>query len=68
MDEVEEFCSDCLNCAFCSDEDDIETYFSENQYDNYYIDYSEKVKADKILSVSSRSFNNLSYSLHSCAI
>ena len=38
LDEVEEFCLDCLNCTFYSDEDDIETYFSENHYDYSYYD------------------------------
>ncbi len=38
IDEVDSFCLDCLNGAYYSDEDDIETYFSENRYDASYYD------------------------------
>jgi hypothetical protein len=39
LDEVEEFCLDCLNGVYYSDESDIEAYFSENDYgDSYYDD------------------------------
>ena len=38
LDEVEEFCLDCLNGAYYSDEEDIETYFSENRYGRSYYD------------------------------
>ena len=38
-DEVEAFCLSCLNGEYYADEDDIETYFSENQFhDSYYDD------------------------------
>jgi len=36
LDEVEAFCLDCLNCAYYSDENDIETYFAKNYYNSYY--------------------------------
>ena len=39
LDDVESFCLDCLNGEYYSDEDDIETYFSNNNYDNSYYDY-----------------------------
>jgi hypothetical protein len=38
LDEVETLCMDCLNKAHYSDEDDVETYFSENAYDSSYYD------------------------------
>jgi hypothetical protein len=36
--EVEAFCLNCLNGEYYSDENDIETYFSENRYDDSYYD------------------------------
>jgi hypothetical protein len=38
INEVERFCIDCLNENYYSDEDDIEEYFSNNDYDDYYYD------------------------------
>ena len=37
-DEVESFCFSCLNGEHYSDENDIETYFSEKRYDDSYYD------------------------------
>jgi hypothetical protein len=38
LEEVEGFCLDCLNEAYYSDDDDVETYFSNNDYDSSYYD------------------------------
>lgn len=38
LNEVNDFCNDCLNNAYYSDESDIEEYFSTNHYNNYYYD------------------------------
>ena len=38
LDEVEAFCLDCMNEEFYSDEDDVEEYFSNNDYGGSYYD------------------------------
>ena len=38
LSEVEEFCLACLNEEYYSDEDDVEEYFSCNDYDSSYYD------------------------------
>ena len=36
--KVDAFCLACLNCEYYSDEDDIEEYFSNNDYDDDFYD------------------------------
>jgi hypothetical protein len=36
LDEVENFCLDCLNEVYYSSEDDVEDYFSMDDYDSFY--------------------------------
>ena len=38
IDEVHGFCMACLNGEYYSDEDEIEEYFSNNEYADYYYD------------------------------